>query len=277
MINGYKRKKELESLYENNPNELCKIFLKAGFPSESIPKLFKCPKSYIIGEAQNFMCYEKYDNNITSFYTIPEKYKKAEYPSLQQDRDNIYNEMNNSIDKTIGEILQSLYDYGGDDYVIGIHKTGAFSYDQGFSKGIPTRDVPDSINDHVAITKNLPLMLAGIKYCESYKFSRGAFILKIPRNSIEGNINTAEPLYYKDEKGQIYIRPEYIAAYVPVLNGKLCDIYMNDYPRDNLYTEETEFYYDGGLETNKSYGFINIILISIIIIIITLVMFIILK
>lgn len=277
MINSYKRKKELENLYENNPNELCKIFLKAGYPSNMLIEFFKRPKNHIINEALKCMCHENYDKKITSFYTIPKKYKKAEYRLLQKDRNEIYNKMNNSIDKLIGETLQSIYDYESDEYVTGIHKTGAFSFDQGFSKGIPTRGVPDTINDHVSIIKNFPVMLAGIKSCEKYKFSKGVFILKIPKKSINGNINDAEPLYYKDEKGEVYIRPEYIIAYVPVLNEKICDVYMNDYPHDKLYTEETEFYYEGSLETNKSYGFINIILISIIIIFITLVVFLILK
>ena len=110
---------------------------------------------------------------------------------------------------------------------------------------------------------------------EQYKLSNGSFIVKIPKKCIEGNIENAEPIYYKDKTGKTYLRPEYIAAYVPVSDRKMRDVILNDIPHNNLYNEETEFFYDERLQKNMSYGFINILLISIVIIFITL--FIILK
>lgn len=278
MIYSYKRKKQLEELYENNPNELYKIFIENDLKESDIKTLFEGPKDYVIDEVLRIMIFANSTKPVTEFYTIPKKYKKAEYKSLQDERNKMYNNLNKSIDKKIGETLEALYNYQEDEYITGIHITGNLVYFDGFEKGIPTRERPDRFVDHIMVTKSFPYMLHYIKYCNQYKFSSGAFIIKIPRKSLEkdGYISSAL-LYYKDEAGRIYIRPEYIVAYVPVLNEKMCDVYINDYPHNKLYNEETEFYCDGILENRKYYGFINILLLSVIAILITFIVFLILK
>ena len=60
-----------------------------------------------------------------NLYHIPRKYKKAEVPDLQDDRNEMYEEMDGSIDNIIGLTLQGIYDYKSDDYVIGLHRTAS--------------------------------------------------------------------------------------------------------------------------------------------------------
>lgn len=85
------------------------------------------------------------------------------------------------------------------------HRSASF-FDDIFEKGIEYTNGTD-IHDHVQIIKNFPLMLHEIKHCEEYKLSNGSFIVKIPKKCIEGNIENAEPIYYKDKTGKTYLRP----------------------------------------------------------------------
>ena len=48
------------------------------------------------------------------FYMIPAKYKKAEIPELQDDRNEMYDFVNGKIDRNIGETLEALYNYEND-------------------------------------------------------------------------------------------------------------------------------------------------------------------
>lgn len=268
-------KKQLEEFYENDINKLCAIFIESGFTNDKITEYFNVmPKEEIIKQAMRLqVIIDNNDNELKDAYTIPEKYKKAEAEFLQDDRNQMYDTMNNTIDEMTGKTLETLYDYESDKYYIGIHRT-ASPFDEVFEKGIEYQNGTD-IHDHVQIFKNFPFMLHQIKHCGEYKMSNGSFIVKVPKTSIEGNINDATPLYYRGENGKVYLRPEYIAAYVPVYNQKIGKVIMNDSPHNNLYTEDTEFFYDERLEKNMSYGFINILLVSIVIIFVTL--FIILK
>ena len=177
-----------------------------------------------------------------NFYTIPKKYKKAEIKMLQKDRNEIYNEMNNSIDKIIGETLQSLYDYKNDEYLIGIHRTNSNMNDF-FSKGIVVRS--PEFDSHVQVFKNFPFFLREIKYCESYKMSTGCFIVKVLKRDVRNECKNKEtkPIYYIDGDGLIRLRPEFIVAYVPVENRKLKEIILNN-QNHNIYNENTKFIYD---------------------------------
>lgn len=197
-------------------------------------------------------------------YEIPKIYKKAEVPFLQNDRNNMYEEMNYKIDKEIGEILQQLYDYESDKYSIGIHRTASPPKDI-FKEGIKYDDYPD-IHEHVQIFDNFPFMLREISHAEGYKLSNGAFIIKVPKTSIKGSKKDAEPIYYRAKDGQVYLRPEFICAYVPVFERELKGIELNKYPH-NIYDENTEFLLDDNLtEIKNTYGFINIFIISILLI-----------
>lgn len=267
-------KEQIEKLYDNDPNIIGQIFLRAGYTDDYITNMFNVSsKEKIVLRATNII--RKLDES-DEFYQIPECYKKAEIKELQEDRDDMYNEVNNIINKNTGKILQSLYDYEKDKYIIGIHRT-ASPPESIFSSGIKYSKYPD-LYDHVQIFENFPFMLREIMYCEDYKLSRGSYIIKIPKSAIKGNINEAEPIYYKNKDGNIYLRPEFIAAYVPVNNRKLGDVELNKLNHDDIYQGAIEFYQDDNVSTNqRSYGFINIIIISLIAIIVCIIIFLILK
>lgn len=229
-------------------------------------------------------------------YNIPIKYIEAEAPMLQEDRCRIYSQMTNKIDKQIGEILQQLYDYRELGYAIGIHRTAA-TPNELFEKGLNYRD-DNTFAEHVQRMDNLPVLLSEISICEGYKISNGCFISVVPRASIVklkdhekeklkskyievykdkweeeyNKIITPQPIYYKNKDGNIYLRPEYINAYVPVSNKELKSVEFNTHSH-NIYDESTEFIYEEDiLNKNKSYGFTNILLISILLIIITIIL-----
>lgn len=235
-------------------------------------------------------------DDIPGKYNIPIKYIEAEVPMFQEDRCRIYTQITNKIDKETGKILQQLYDYKELGYAIGIHRT-ASSTNEIFDKGLNYRD-DNTYAEHIQKMDNLPLMLSEISSCESYKLSRGCFISIVPRASIVklneedkeklkikykeiykdnwqekyNKIITPQPIYYKNNDGNIYLRPEYINAYVPVRNKELKSVEFNTYSH-NIYDESTEFIYEEDiLNKNKSYGFTNILLISIFLIIITIIL-----
>ena len=184
-----------------------------------------------------------------SLYHIPRKYKKAEASILQDDRDEMYNEMDNSIDRITGLTLQGLYDYQNDDYVIGIHRTASDKEDF-LEKGIVMRG--NDFTSGVQPFKNFTFFLREIKYCESYKMSNGCFIVKVPKKDIylKDSNETTEPIYYKDENGLLRLRPEFIAAYVPVVNKKIKNVELNTH-NHNIYKPETEFFYEEEIENDK--------------------------
>ena len=128
-----------------------------------------------------------------NLYHIPRKYKKAEVPDLQDDRNEMYEEMDGSIDNIIGLTLQGIYDYKSDDYVIGLHRT-ASEKDDILKNGIVMRDT--ELTMHVQPFKNFPFFLREIKYCESYKLSNGCFIVKIPKKDVYAKDadETTEPI-----------------------------------------------------------------------------------
>ena len=136
-------------------------------------------------------------------YEIPERYKKAEVPFLQKDRNDMYEEMNYKIDKEIGEILQQLYDYESDKYSIGIHRTASIPKDI-FKEGIKYDDYPN-IHDHVQIFDNFPFMLREISHAEGYKVSNGAFIIKVPKTSIKGKKDSHATIPQKKGSDWSYI------------------------------------------------------------------------
>ena len=187
-------------------------------------------------------------------YHIPEKYKKAESENLQADRDSMYEEMDNTIDLETGLILQQLYDYKADEYYTAIHRT-ASSKEDIFKKGIyfgkgnfPSTD----FDDHIQVVQNFPFMLREIKYCNDYKYSTGCFIVKIPKRNIRSRYvdEKTEPIYYRAEDGKVYIRPEFISAYVPVRNEELQPVEFNTEPH-NIYNSDTTYYLDENIANNE--------------------------
>lgn len=258
-------KEKLEKLYEKSPNKLSKVFLSKGYNEEEIDTIFNSKtKDEVIEIVDNIL------NNGNNYYIIPKKYKKAEMKELQDDRDDMYNFVNGKIDKKIGKTLEALYNYENDKYMIGIHRTSSLKNNI-FEKGIEYKN-STYIHDHVQMFDNFPFMLREIMLCENYKLSRGCFIVKIPREAIKGMEDTAEPIYYKNQDDKIYLRPEFICAYVPVENKEIKGIEFNELSHDKLYTASTMFYQDESVEQNsKSYGFINTIYLSISIILIVIV------
>ncbi|MBP3635184.1 MAG: hypothetical protein J6J17_01820 [Bacilli bacterium] len=237
-------KEELEKIYDNNPNLIAKMFLNAGYREDYVIGMFNDQtKDAIITQAQKI-------SEILSkeVYHIKEKYKKAELPFLQDDRNHMYEIVNNKIDKITGETLQQLYDYESDKYIIGIHRTASLP-EEIFSKGIKF-DSDNDYTNHVQKMDNFVFMLAQIMYCEDYKLSRGVFIIKLPKSSVEKNNENAYPIYYKANDGKLYLRPEFVCAYVPVNNKILGNVIFNNHNYDNLYDQTTEFFLDESVENN---------------------------
>ena len=258
-------KEKLGKLYDKVPNKLAKVFLKKGYTNEEIDTIFNSKsKDEVIEMVDNIL------NNNNNYYMIPEKYKKAEIPELQDGRNDMYDFANGKIDRKIGETLEALYNYESDKYMIGIHRT-ASSKENIFEKGIEFKD-STYIHDHVQMFENFPFMLREIMLCENYKLSRGCFIVKIPKNAIKGSEMDAEPIYYKNKDGKIHLRPEFVCAYVPVENEKLKEVDFNNLSHDKLYEESPMFYQDESITQNsKSYGFINIMYLSVSVILIVIV------
>ena len=242
-MDKYIKKEDIENLYDENPNNLSSVFLSAGYNEDYVQKMFNsASKEVIVIRAMKIL--EKINEEKIlkddDLYQIPKKYNVPENKFLKDDRNDMYIEMNNSISKKTGEILQSLYDYDSDEYVIGIHRT-ASDVNQIFSKGIIYKNL--DLYDHVQLFSNFPFFLREIKYCESYKFSRGCFIIKIPKKDVKGLIENANPIFYKNKDGNIYLKPDFICAYVPVHNRNIGNIILNTENHD-IYYNNTEFYYN---------------------------------
>lgn len=179
-------------------------------------------------------------------YHIPKKYKKAEQKYLQKDRNEMYDEMDYTLDKKIGFILEQLYEYKNDEYYIGIHRTcndkDLIMHD-GLCYGT---DKEPYIHDHVQIMKNYPFFLRELKYCESYKGSLGCILVKVPKKDIDPKYkdDTSEPIYYVSKDGKSYLRPEYIVGYVDVINRQIKEVELNKFPHNDIYDENTVFLYD---------------------------------
>lgn len=242
---------DLKFMYINKPNELSNIFKKAGYTDEYIINMFNSAKEeIIILRAQKILLALEKDeiNNEIDKYNIPIKYNIPEASFLKKDREEIYKEMNNTIDKNIGETLEQIYSYNQEEYVTAIHRTSLSKeqiinniFEQGISYEYDLK--PDHC-DHVQIIENFPFFLREIKYCNNYKFSQGVVILKIPKKYI-GKEKTDEllPLYYKANDGKTYLRPEFVSAYVPVKNEKICDVIFNT-KNHNIYNNDTIYHID---------------------------------
>ena len=242
-MDKFVKKEDLEKLYDDNPNNLANVFLSAGYTEDYVEKMFnKSSREMIIIRAMKII--ETFNSKKSNFdeelYHIPEKYNVPEIEFLNEDRNDMYNEMNNSINKQTGEILQSLYDFENDKYIIGLHRT-ASSKEEIFNKGVRFDSL--DLNDHIQVFSNFPFFLREIKYCESYKMSNGCFVIKIPKKDIKGSISDAEPIYYKNKDGNIYLRPEFICAYIPVSFQKIGKVQLNN-TIYNLYDDNTKFYYN---------------------------------
>lgn len=102
MFYSYQRKKELVKLYENKPNELCKIFMKAGYTEDKIIALFQNQsKEEIINQILTLLEYRQFNEEIKEYYSIPLKYKQCEWEYLKEDVEEDFTEMNHSIDKKL--------------------------------------------------------------------------------------------------------------------------------------------------------------------------------
>lgn len=225
-------KQQLENLYDNEPQELANMFLKAGYNAEYVINMLnKSSKEIIVLRAYKIsiaLQKENINDSSQEKYQIPIKYNVPEIPEFKEDRDIIYQEMNNKINKEIGEALEQIYSYDEEDYVTAIHRTSLPYEDiisKIFTQGICyDRDTNPYYADHAQVFNNFPFMLRELKYCEDYKMSQGAVILKIPKKYIgKDETDTPLPLYYKGKDGKTYLRPEFICAYVSVRNQKLCD------------------------------------------------------
>ena len=82
-------KEKLGKLYDKVPKKLAQIFLKKGYTNEEIDTIFNSKsKDEVIEMVDNIL------NNNNNYYMIPAKYKKAEIPELQDDRNDMYDFVN---------------------------------------------------------------------------------------------------------------------------------------------------------------------------------------
>lgn len=243
---------DLKFIYKNRPNELANIFRKAGYTESYIINMLNTSsEDIVLLRVKRILMTlqseeEKVDNNK---YQIPIKYNVPEADYLKEDRENMYCEMNNSIDKKIGKILEQIYSYEPENYITCIHRT-YLPKDQIlnniFVNGIEYGNCNNPYYaDHVQPIGNFPYLLREIKYCESYKWSKGTLILKIPKVSVsKEKSKKIIPLYYKGKDGKTYLRPEYISAYVSVENRELKEIILNTKEHKKIYNPDTIFYTD---------------------------------
>ena len=247
---------DLRFMYVNKPNDLAEIFERAGYTEDYIVSMFNTSKEEVIllRAERILLSLEKDEKlqNSNEKYRIPPRFNVPEAPYLKEDRDEMYNEMNNEIDKNIGETLEQIYFYDEEEFVTAIHRT-SLSKDQiineVFTKGLCYENYtePDYSN-HAQVMGNFPFMLREIKYCNSYKFSQGVVILKLPKKYI-GKAQTDEilPLYYKGNDGKTYLRPEFISAYVPVKDRELKDVIFNTKIND-IYNKDTIYHTDENIK-----------------------------
>lgn len=210
-------------------------------------------------------------------YQIPAKYLKSKNPYLKEEVAIAYNRINKKLDKKTGLTLQMLFDYDEENYVIGIHRT-CHDYKRMFEKGIDYNDESPYLHDHVQIFDSFPIMLNEISKCNNYKGSTGCIIVKIPKNSIKMSAEGSTPIYYKSKSdNNIYLMPNFVSGYVPVRGGVIQSIILNEMPH-NIEKDIMDVYFDESIYNNhKRLGFVNIIIISLLIITICAIIFIILK
>lgn len=247
---------DLRFMYINKPNDLAKIFEKAGYTEDYIVNMFNTSKEEIILlRAERILLSLEKDEKLQSSgekYKIPTRFNVPEAPYLKKDRNQMYNEMNNEIDKKIGETLEQIYSYDEEEFVTAIHRTDLSKnqiINEVFTKGLCYENDPEpDYSNHVQIMNNFPFMLREIKYCNNYKFSQGVVILKIPKKYI-GKKQTDEilPLYYKGNDGKTYLRPEFISAYVPVKDRELKDVIFNTKIND-IYNKDTIYHMDENIK-----------------------------
>lgn len=286
---------EINKLYDTNPNELVKVFENVGLKSDQIELLFNgSTKEQVVTMAKDIIRNEKIASfKPTEFYEIPKKYKKEnrKYKAFKKEINEVYDKINGTINKKTGEILEQIYNYDSDNYIIGIHRTGLNNFeDTIFKKGIcynssngyggyNTLDIYDPyLYDHVQKFENFVTLLSEIKKCENYKGSKGCIITKIPKTGIS-ECNNPTPIYYIAKDGNLYLKPEYICAYIPVRNKVIGECIFNK-SQNNIYNNDTEFVYDNTckkIDNNKRLGFSNIFLISIVLLAMIIIAFVIIK
>lgn len=117
--------------------------------------------------------------------------------------------------------LKRVYDYDKDMFYTGIHRTGA-NIDNIFENGICFGSVAD-FNNHVQIEHNFDQMLCNISSCEGYKYSKGCFIIKVPKKAID---EKTEPVFYNDGES-IFLDPKYVVMYAPVYRQRILTPELN--------------------------------------------------
>ena len=232
-------KKDIEQLLENKKyDELIKILnivvgdeetIKTilGFIGKYDDYLVKtvCEqiRSYNIDQSlDNFIPYKPKNKFINRFVKGNlTKEEKNYIKNFKKSIKNFRNAWEGNVDEETYEALRQLYEIDKDEYYIGIHRS-AIPVDETFENGIRCRF--NDISDHVQRMDNFDFMLSQISACESYKFSTGCFIIKVPKSAVD---EASTPIFY-EKNGDKYLDPKYVVGYVPVQNKKLAFFEFND-------------------------------------------------
>lgn len=190
------------------------------------------------------------------------KYKNKVYKDLAKDYDSF-----GYLPYDIGKNFEENLDF--DNYKIGIHATGYSNFDEEgiekvFKEGlINNGDRMLGINSNyidtektVTFLSNFTLFVGRLKSVNNYKNSKGAFIIKIPKEYINNEKEDIKnkPIY-KEDNGIYRLLGEYIYGHISIdQKGNITDFKKNKNYTDIHSYDNEELLYDGEIiKENKSY------------------------
>ena len=216
-------------------------------------------------EYTNDNSYEDIDHSTNSknkYYLTKRPIYKERLKGLNMSNKKFYKQLffsvdsNGYISQELGYYLESLFDnssaicthFSGYTYIDNNNLSNSMvaSY---FTDGIVNcGDKMQGIvynNNNLHLQKTLStcndilMLVRNLKLAYTYKSSRGAFVLKIPRQYFENELQYINELY-NIENGQFYIKPEYIVGYIPNDHGNLLPIYLREqFLKENVNNNKT--------------------------------------
>ena len=127
-----------------------------------------------------------------------------------------------------------------ENVLIGINRVGMNINEERiqdtFENGLPitghyvAKTASAQLSQNVGYYVDNKTIIKELMYVDTYKNSKGAFLIRIPDNDLKGDI------FIRDENNSIRLKPEYIIGYVPAYpNHHIEDIIMNNH-RDERYS-----------------------------------------
>lgn len=180
--------------------------------------------------------------------------------SVMKDLANEYDHFG-SLSKKLGKELEKVCDFK--NYAIGIHCSGyshmgTNTINDAFTNGLKnngnnmvganTNRV--NIGDTISWASNFTILIGMLKSVYDYKYSEGAFIIKIPKNYIEDNLDfnqkPEKPIFFLGDNSIPRLLPEYIYGYIPTdQQGNLGEMVHNKNYKDIHDYKDNELLRDG--------------------------------